>query len=697
MSMIKRLFVGLSVLVLALTGCSRSTKNSEVSSATSSESSQDVSSSSSATENYYTITWKNYNGQVLETDTKVKENTMPSYDGKTPAKPEDNDYTYTWTGWDPKVVPAVANVTYTATFKSVSKGTTIGTDGGQVNDENDDVSLNIPAGALDEETTITTSYIETPEVLSDDLSSDFLGAAEFGPSGTTFNKPVTVSINLTNTPKNSELAVFCYYEAEGIWEYVTDATPNGNKATFEVTHFSKYQVMDRTKDFLNEYTNIVRHAKANGLSDSEITEAFRDYLVNVKHIMDQYTTYDGYWYEPCGLKISGNYSINGKEGDPNDLISHEGKDNKAGNKYGLCQIDGATSSLQDKKNASENSEIIDVLVIVEYSIIKPDIELTSNKSKLNKGESATISIRCHYTNVTNFYDEYKDLDLAGYLLTITKPTNFTIDKTSVLTDSDGHASFTVTAKEDNKAETITVNFDVSGDFGTHAEGNITLNSAGGYIINGHIVQEISFSYHVKTEKVKGSSISKVGSFTLHAEYDFEGEIYTDDNEKRVGTLQFTNASASITSSSCTIVITIEDLSGHGEYDVFGNTSNVTSLNPSYVNCDVSVGEGGACELYDSGDEPQRILNLAGSGNTIAESGGIVDSYDHTYTAYLENKDSLLLDFVLAEGTYTNSSSSANVKFEADFPIEGEIASLEDWDLAYPSRTESTTQTITVSK
>ena len=134
-------------------------------------------------DNYYTITWKNYDGTVLEIDKNVKENTMPSYDGATPTKPENNDYIYTWSGWNPKVIPAIANATYTATFKSASKGKTIGPEGGQVNDENNDVSLNIPAGALEEETAISASYIETPEDLSSNISIDFLGAAEFLPFG----------------------------------------------------------------------------------------------------------------------------------------------------------------------------------------------------------------------------------------------------------------------------------------------------------------------------------------------------------------------------------------------------------------------------------------------------------------------------------------------------------------------------------
>ena len=98
---IKNVLLGVSLFALALSGCSNNSGSSV---------------------KYYKIVWKNYNGTVLETDERVKENTIPSYDGATPTKPEDANYTYTFKGWSPTVVKATKDATYKATFNSVAKG-----------------------------------------------------------------------------------------------------------------------------------------------------------------------------------------------------------------------------------------------------------------------------------------------------------------------------------------------------------------------------------------------------------------------------------------------------------------------------------------------------------------------------------------------------------------------------------------------
>lgn len=69
-----------------------------------------------STVNTYTVTWVDENGNVLETDTDVAYGTMPSYDGEVPTKADDEDYSYTFSGWTPELNSVTGDVTYMATF-----------------------------------------------------------------------------------------------------------------------------------------------------------------------------------------------------------------------------------------------------------------------------------------------------------------------------------------------------------------------------------------------------------------------------------------------------------------------------------------------------------------------------------------------------------------------------------------------------
>ena len=65
----------------------------------------------------YTITWKNYDNNVLEVDEEVPVGTMPSYDGVTPVKPFDGKFAYVFNGWNPDVKEVTKDETYTAKFE----------------------------------------------------------------------------------------------------------------------------------------------------------------------------------------------------------------------------------------------------------------------------------------------------------------------------------------------------------------------------------------------------------------------------------------------------------------------------------------------------------------------------------------------------------------------------------------------------
>ena len=69
----------------------------------------------------YTVTWKNHDGSVLETDTGVTLGTTPTYNGVTPQKAEDENFTYTFDGWSPALEAVTGDVEYVAQFTAVSK------------------------------------------------------------------------------------------------------------------------------------------------------------------------------------------------------------------------------------------------------------------------------------------------------------------------------------------------------------------------------------------------------------------------------------------------------------------------------------------------------------------------------------------------------------------------------------------------
>ena len=86
----------------------------------SSSSSQPVASSSVAPVTYHVV-FQNYDGTLLE-EKDVLKGSEATYSGQTPVKPEDDEFTYEFKGWDKDLKNIQSDVTTKAEYKAVGKG-----------------------------------------------------------------------------------------------------------------------------------------------------------------------------------------------------------------------------------------------------------------------------------------------------------------------------------------------------------------------------------------------------------------------------------------------------------------------------------------------------------------------------------------------------------------------------------------------
>ena len=67
----------------------------------------------------YTVTFINYDGEVLETDKNVKEGSMPEYNSSEPKKENDENYRYEFNGWDKEFAPINCDTIFKAVYNNL--------------------------------------------------------------------------------------------------------------------------------------------------------------------------------------------------------------------------------------------------------------------------------------------------------------------------------------------------------------------------------------------------------------------------------------------------------------------------------------------------------------------------------------------------------------------------------------------------
>ncbi len=586
--------------------------------------------------------------------------------------------------------------------------------GGKLGEAEGDISISFPAGALKETKQITATYIDESSFINDNPLMNFMGAVEFGPSGTTFDEDVEVTMKLSRRTNSysPELSVFCYDETNKIWDYVTDASYEDGNATFSVRHFSKYQCLEITPAMLNKFNDLVYEAKASGYNDAWVMSNYEDYLVNEERVMDYYTQYEGLWYEPVGLYIHGDYQLNGVKGDPNVLNKQVGESNKVGNKYGLCKVGGQFVSTKEYEKAKENNtteDLIDVSVTLDYKMIKPDINIQCTSPILEKGQTTTPQVQTHYANPNN--KTFPDFTLPNYPLTLPyQLKHFSTSVDELVTDDNGMGTFDITANEEG-VEFIKVMFYVEGYFGNYAANFLKVKCGGDFTISGHIEQKISgtftFSETIEQELFPDFALTNAGSFSFTIGYDFKGMLDLNDDDTCSGMIYFTNMEVECTGTDAVYEAWDPD-GGYGRLKCTYYDEDFISVAFGSYSFTGTLDEVNSCNIVT---QQTSVLGLSCYWENINEyisGGGEHLELDlPTFGIFiLQNKANLLLEFDLEEGVdYANSSSlkdtwADHTNLELLFSLLPQMAGGETKDMfswfKINITSESTTQEIEVT-
>ena len=172
----------------------------------------------------YTVTWVNWDGTVLETDTDVEYNSDPSYDGKNPTRAADAQYTYTFKGWTPEVETVTGDATYQATYTKEANSYTL--------------TYDLDGGEWENDTTYTypKKYNEEVEVKADPTKEGYTFAGWMSAEVEVVNGKFTMPAkNVTLKAKWEANTYKVTYELNGgEWTEATNEFPYEYKATVEV-------------------------------------------------------------------------------------------------------------------------------------------------------------------------------------------------------------------------------------------------------------------------------------------------------------------------------------------------------------------------------------------------------------------------------------------------------------------------------
>jgi hypothetical protein len=145
--------------------------------------------------------------------------------------------------------------------------------GGTVSDASGTVTLEIPAGALAQDTEITLAVLE-PE------SGAQSKVYDFGPAGTQFLKPASLSIKFNGSVPTDKKAVVAWLDGS-TWKPLNNVTAGDGAIKGDVEHFTKFAIVFVDgKVVANACADVVKNFSACG-GDPKGTWKYRDVCMTV--------------------------------------------------------------------------------------------------------------------------------------------------------------------------------------------------------------------------------------------------------------------------------------------------------------------------------------------------------------------------------------------------------------------------------
>ena len=599
------------------------------------------------TTNTYTVTWKNEDGSVLETDTGVAYGTTPTYDGETPTKAADAQYTYIFNTWSPEVTSVTGDAEYTATYTNTTNtytvtwknedGSVLETDTGVAYGTTPSYDGETPTKAADAQYTYTFNTW-SPEVAT------VTGDAEYT---ATYNKTaieytITYVLNGGTNPDDAKTT----YTAEDLPYTLPTPTKEGN--SFDGWFDNEELTGDAITTIpANESGNKTFYAKWS-VESYKVTYSYTGDVPTGAPTVPAEQTYEyGATVPAAQVPTLGGYVFSGWEGEVTTMPSHD------------VTVTGSWR---------ERNQDVEIVTTKEVSYDDGD--------KLSYGDTITFTITVK-NNGTDPSDPVTLIDsaLAGSPVTLVS-TNTT--PTSVNTSGDildGTAGFTVESVPAGGEVVIVITVKVEGEDalpGTPVESQTT------YVVNGEskteeekwsdlIESEVSFIQ--KTPNTKGYNIVVLLDQSGSMGYQDKNCLYTDSDGycrdslwNLIESTKFINAKAATSAFIDMIFPSATDNTNNSVVSVYrfgsnpkGNQNNFYATHVGNDATNQSTGTSLKSSINALGDHPyksgtpygtafssaiNKINNLKSNGNDNIVIF-LTDGSPSTSNAYEDNLDTLV--------------------------------------------------------